>query len=169
MMKSCRPVLKQIMTAGAMITCLLAQAKALASENFNVFSEVYGVVMVDGNPVAGATVERYYRWKQEKVFDKTTTDEQGRYHFPEIVRHSLIWSILPHEARISQSINIYHEGSVYSGWYHVKGNYDRNGELKGRPLKLKCDLRSPEGPHAETQHYGVCSVEKRVVASPKAA
>ena len=129
------------------------------------FSEVRGIVTSGGAPVPGAVVEREYRWTWNKSTstDRVTTGADGGFTLPAIAKNSVLGSILPHEAVIYQTIRISFDGKAHDAWYLIKRNYDTNGELSGRPIRLKCDL-SVE-PHrtdidAEgTGFFGFCDLQ----------
>jgi hypothetical protein len=124
------------------------------------FSEVEGVVVHRGQPVAGATVERSYHWGwKDQTFSSTVaTDASGRFSFPEDSRSSMGGSLLPHEPLITQKILIRHDGRQYEAWIFTKRNYDQNGELKGRKIRLTCDL--DRTPSHTGKVYGICTVEE---------
>ena len=129
------------------------------------FSEVRGVVTRGGAPVSGAIVEREYRWSWNKSTgsDRATTGADGTFTLPPMTKTSLIGSLLPHEAVIYQTIRISVNGKSHDAWYLIKRNYETNGELSGRPIRLKCDLGAE--PHrtdvdAEgTGFFGVCDLQ----------
>jgi len=122
------------------------------------FSEITGVVVKSSAPVQDATVEQEYRWawKDETGKEQVKTDSQGNFSFPAIVRNSFFGSLLPHEPMIRQTLLIKHEGQVYKAWMFDKGNYDQNGELKGKPISLYCDLDEPLSHKGDV--YGICQL-----------
>ena len=121
------------------------------------FSPVHGTVTLGGKPVAGAQVDREFRWgwKDEKATESTKTDAAGRFKFGLIERSSFFGGILPHEISIQQAIFIRHGGATYKAWLLNKQNYDLNGEI-GRPINIVCRLE------AEIKHsgdvYGICDI-----------
>lgn len=125
-----------------------------------IFSEVRGRVLLDGKPVPGATVERTFDWvaKDERGKDSTTTGPTGEFTLPAIERRSLLASLFPHETLIGQTLTVHHAGKSYLAWRFTKRDYQPNGELQGKPLRLVCRLEA-----APTQHdggfYGACDVE----------
>lgn len=139
---------------------LLIQGHAMAfSKSYYLFSEVKGAVFLNGKPVKGAEVEQEYNWhwKKEKKSSVTKTDEQGNFHFPTVTGKSMTAGLLPHEPVIVQYLRIRYEGKEYQGWFHTKHNYDDLGELKGRPIRLKCELTDEPGPHPEIESFGICT------------
>lgn len=125
-----------------------------------IFSAVKGRVLDNGKPVAGAVVEREFRWawKDETGTDKTTTGADGGFTMPAIERSSLLGSLLPHEPVIRQSLTIKHGGKSYEAWLYNKHNYDNNGELAGRALSLVCRLETPPQRRGDGV-YGICEIE----------
>ena len=124
------------------------------------FSEVNGVVTLEGKPVAGAMVIRTARFNSDIYSDSVITDGEGRYHFDAIYTKSLkkITSMAP---LVPQELTITHAGSEYLGWVMNKTNYDMNGEI-GRSMSLVCELTAgttlkklPDGKSID----GICIVE----------
>lgn len=134
------------------------QGNAMAK--MTIFSEVTGRVLDNGKPVAGATIEREFRWAwgDEVGTDKTTTADDGSFHLPRIERSSFWGSILPHEPTIRQTIKIKVNGKTYDGWLYDKHNYDDKGERGGLALKLLCSLENTPQRHGDAG-YGICSLE----------
>jgi len=106
------------------------------------FSPVKGKVVLKGEPVAGAVIERSYdwAWKNKKGHDQTETDQNGEFSLPAIYGTMILGSVLPHEPVIEQTINIQHQGKTHEAWYFHKGEYSEHGELGGGVLDLLCDL-----------------------------
>lgn len=124
------------------------------------FSDVQGVVVLGGKPVPGVEVEQDYHWRWGNVKRTTTvtTDAQGRFQFPEATGRSFT-AFLPHEPVIVQRITLRYQGKEHTGWFMAKHNYDRLGEVPGRPLRFVCDLGTEAGPHPETQTFGICVLQ----------
>jgi len=123
---------------------LLFSTESMAMFDYYIFSEVRGVVVSNGKPVVGARLERSYSWswKNRKGQDETVTNDKGEFYFPEITGFAWLgW--LPHEPVIRQNIQIKYEGKSYEAWFYFKRDYDRNGELGGKPLDLYCSLQAP--------------------------
>lgn len=122
------------------------------------FSAVEGTVLKEGVPISGASVEREFRWgwKDETGTDTATTDAAGKFTLPVIKRSSILGGLLPHEPMIRQTILIRHDGTTYKAWMFDKGNYDLNGELKGRPIRIACRLEAPL--HHSGDVYGICDL-----------
>lgn len=117
------------------------------------FSEVKGVVLHHGKPVANAEVERIHDWKKPKS-EIVKTDEQGRFSFPMAVGRSLLAPLLPFENVIIQMVMIRHNNNTYKAWMSSKRDFDVNSELERRPIIFLCDLESnPE--HHKEKHYGI--------------
>jgi hypothetical protein len=139
------------------IVVLAAQGNAMAS--MVIFSAVSGKVLQAGQPVAGAVVEREFRWawKEENGKDAATTDAAGEFRLPAIERNSLLGSVLPHEPMVRQTILIKHAGKTHKAWLVDKSNYDDNGELKGKPIRLTCRLESQPARRGEV--FGICELD----------
>jgi hypothetical protein len=122
------------------------------------FSSVRGRVLLADKPVPDAAIEREFRWawKEESGTDSATTDANGEFALPAIVRSSFLGSFLPHEPMVRQTILIKHSGKTYKAWMFDKGNYRDNGELQGRPIVLTCRLETEPQHHGEV--YGICEL-----------
>ncbi|MCC5865553.1 MAG: carboxypeptidase regulatory-like domain-containing protein [Wenzhouxiangella sp.] len=86
-----------------------------------------------------------WAWRNLQGQDETTTDEDGFFRFPAVTGNSLTARLLPHEPSVRQRIMAHHPTGPIEIWLARKGNYDDNGELQGRPLRVLCDLADPPG------------------------
>lgn len=123
-----------------------------------IFSAVSGRLTRGGAPVVGAPVRRSFDWAWggETGADATTTDADGRFAFPAIERSSLSAKLAPHQPSIIQTIVFDVAEGAREGWQFQKSNYDRDGELGGRALRLDCELGEPDMRHE--LHYGFCRI-----------
>ncbi len=80
----------RLLRAGMLSVCFFMSGHAMAFGK--IFSDVEGTVLLDGQPVSGAEVERICHWKDEEKLDRVLTDALGRYKFPEITTKSFLWS-----------------------------------------------------------------------------
>jgi hypothetical protein len=99
-----------------------------------IFSEVDGVVLMQGKPVSAAKVVRTADYKDRLYTHTVITDEQGCFHFDDIYRYSLRLS----ETAIHQKIVIHYQDKEYLAWELIKGHENRYGELT--------DPEKPENP-----------------------
>jgi len=136
------------------------------ARTLTLFSEVTGVVLRDGKPVAGAEVERRYiwHWKDQKGSDKALTDAKGEFKFPAITGSTFLGSLIPHEPVVQQSIVIRYSGSEIHAWKYTKHNYEANGEFPGRKLRMRCDLNGQPTYHlvddkAKLGYHGICILD----------
>ncbi|WP_205702603.1 DUF6795 domain-containing protein [Rubrivivax rivuli] len=143
-----------LLLAGLGLT-LATQGTAMAK--MVMFSAVSGKVLQDGKPVAGAVVEREFRWswKSETGTDATQTDAQGVFKLPLIERSSFMGSVLPHEPNVRQTILIKHGGKTYKAWMFDKPNYKPEGEI-GRPIVMTCRLEKEPTHHGDV--FGICEL-----------
>ncbi|MBI3230010.1 MAG: hypothetical protein HYZ45_07515 [Burkholderiales bacterium] len=138
---------------------MFSGANAMASKVM--FSEVQGVVLKNGAPVAGAKIKREYTWAwdNKKVTEDAVSDAAGKFAFSQASKSSFMSGLMPHEPVISQLITISFEGKEYIAWDFRKHNYDNNGELKGKPIKISCELtRKPASSYINDDIYGICSL-----------
>mgnify|MGYP000001615227 CR=1 FL=1 len=152
-------MMKWLWVPAAVLALFGCQEAAMA--RMVLFSAVSGKVLQDGKAVAGATVEREFRWawKDETGTDSATTGNGGEFAFPKVERSSLLGSLLPHEPVVRQSLTIKVNGKAYEAWLLNKHNYDDNGEVEGKkPLRLVCRLEAAPARHAGG-YYGICELE----------
>ena len=135
-----------------------------ASAMFKVclFSPVKGKVVLNGQPVVGAVIERSYdwAWKNQKGRDEITTDQHGEFSLPAIYGTMILGKVAPHEPVIEQTINIQYPGEIHEAWYFHKGEYSENGELRGKLLCLRCDLAVEPKKQGEgmLQYFGMAGI-----------
>lgn len=122
------------------------------------FSEVHGVVLDHGKPVAGAEVERSFRsdWRDIKGVETTKTDSMGRFHFTSYARKSLLVGLIPHQPVTTQDVIIRFEGKIYEAWLAMKYDYEENSELDGVPINMYCDIATK--PDHQGKFYGICRI-----------
>ena len=114
------------------------------------FSEIHGVLLDGGKPLAGARLQRSWHWQNNdtKGSDSTTTDAAGHFHFPMVTARSLLMSILPLEKLVRQSISLTTPEGERPIWEGFKRNYRRGGEIDlfneqpGGSLTVRCDLQA---------------------------
>ncbi|GAA0358921.1 hypothetical protein GCM10009092_23930 [Bowmanella denitrificans] len=137
-----------------------------------IFSAVEGKVMLNGEPVSGARVKRYYEWgniEKENTF-LTKTNDEGRFSFSEINISSLSASLnIISQPTIIQNITIEHEGREYTAWSFFKGNYESGGETGTSPIELYCDLSSEFTKHKlmskRGEYHGICTLKNKAISS----
>lgn len=123
------------------------------------FSAVQGQVLLGGQPVAGARVERSWVWKRpdDTQRDSAVTDAEGRFSLPEVAEKSFFGGLFPHEAFVRQTIVIEHGGRSHKAWMFSKRNYEANGELAGRPIRLRCRLEA-EPSEVAPRVFSICEL-----------
>jgi hypothetical protein len=121
-----------------------------------IFSAVRGQVLQGGQPVAGAVIERTFKWawNDETGTDSATTGADGEFFLPPIERRSWLGALLPHEPEIDQKIVIRHGGKTYPAWSLLKYDYVHHSELKGRPINILCRLEAQALRRGEL--FGIC-------------
>lgn len=151
----------------SMVLAVAGMSEVWAMGRMCMFSAVQGVVTEHGRPVAGAVVERQFKWawKGETGIDRAQTDGEGRFHFGAIWRGSLLGGLLPHEPSVEQEIRIVQGDRSFVAWQFVRDSYQENGELFGQPIRLRCDLSKPARKHVLEHDYvrhsiwGLCDLE----------
>ena len=143
---------KLIMCAAAAALLYAQQVTAMSifkPKDVCVFSAVKGVLLRDGEPLAGVEVLRWGSWKTE-FNDTSITDDEGRFSFPDIYQNSLR-SVLPVEFTASQTMKVVVDGEEDYFWINAKREPEQNAELNGRDIDVVCDLSSEmEGTHTDT-------------------
>jgi len=106
------------------------------------YSEVSGVVTLNGKPVAGAEIVRTATWRDNPYTDTTTTDAQGKFHLDPIFAHSILRKyVLPIEPYISQMMAIHYQGKEHLAWKVSKRGYELNDEFTdNKHHPLTCEL-----------------------------
>lgn len=129
---------------------LFVSLEVLAMSFFNpgktcVFSEVRARLTLNGEPVRNATVIRRWEWKEPRE-DRTVTDREGYFEFPAVYESS-VTRMLPIEIVIGQEIYVVLDDKEEKIWVHAKQSPDENSELKGRPIRISCELSDPMKTH----------------------
>lgn len=142
-------------TVAIAFTVLIATEVPMAfGKTVVLFSEFNGVLVdASNNPQPGVRIVRKWKWK-EPAQDETVTDKDGRFHLPRVTGTSLLASVLPVKAVITQDI-IAHgpEGEVIL-WSAGKLSFEDNSEMDGRPLNFSC--RIDKTPNHDGPYYGTC-------------
>ncbi|MTH95362.1 DUF6795 domain-containing protein [Roseibium sp. RKSG952] len=105
-------------------------------------SRAKGTVTRNSEPQPGMIVTRRVSSLGYDRVQKTRTDWDGVFRFPELTeRYDLTDFLpLPGEVRVDQTIQVENEDGSRSGiWTAHKRDFERNSEL-GYPIKLLCDL-----------------------------
>jgi len=132
------------------------------SSDLVLFSPVSGLVELNGEPVEGATVVHWYKWKDEAFTEQTVTGKSGKFSFPAKTQKSFFWSMFPHNPAIGQELTIKYGDKSYTAWRFKKGNYELNSENGGSPLKMYCELSQSEKAHDISKlsdYFGLCRLE----------
>jgi hypothetical protein len=138
-------------------------AAVLALAKKVLFSAIEGRVVSGGQPVAGAVLERRWKWawNDEQGADQATTGPDGRFAFGAVTRSTLFGSILPHEPQVLQDIDVRHDGRTYEAWRLMKPNYDEGGEMpaarRGEPRRFTCHLDATPGRRIVA--WGLCTLD----------
>ena len=138
---------------------LLLTTNAFGMFKVCLFSPVKGKVVLNGEPVVGAVIERNYDWAwgNKKGSDETTTDQNGEFSLPAIYGTMILGSVLPHEPVIEQTINIQYQEKTHEAWFTNKRlycengelPYSVNGELTYRNIDILCELGDTPQWHEE--------------------
>lgn len=75
------------------------------------FSEITGVITLNGKPVANARLVRTAD-RVGAITDETTTDEKGHFSMPAVYERTIA-KYLPQEFVASQEIHVYLDGTKY--------------------------------------------------------
>lgn len=135
---------------------------------FVLMSEMEGrLVDASGEPAAGVGLVRTWdwAWRNHQGSDETITDANGRFRFPAVTERSMTARLLPHEPNVTQVITAHHGVGETRIWLAVKRNYNDDGELAGRPLRVLCAW--PPCPMRTVSDYSpACALKCRTSGSP---
>jgi hypothetical protein len=144
---------------------LFLTTKSFGMLKLCLFSPVKGIVVLKGQPVVGAVIERSWEFGK-KHSDQTVTDEKGEFSLPGVYSMNLLVKYLPAEVCIYQEIYIRHAGQSALAWHHRKSGFEEFDELqisvffgdgpglKGKPINLYCDLDQEVKNHGGVGGYG---------------
>ena len=126
----------------------VSQVQAMGLIDFftiHVFSDVTGIVTMNGEPVEGAELIRTADHENDKVYtDSALTDKNGKFSFEGISTFSLRPIMLG--TIIRQRIIVKYKGMEYLAWKTVKHNNHLYGELNDvnvknpKKLNFACEL-----------------------------
>lgn len=137
------PRIRRRVVATALLLLVTSTGEAMGIFASKVlFSAVEGRVLLNGQPVAGAEVERSYTWSWNKSegLETVRTDANGAFRFATVRASNALSSLVPHEPVIFQELIIRYQGKKAFAWLYTKHNYDEDGELEGKKLNLECEL-----------------------------
>lgn len=102
------------------------------------FSEMQLEITHKGEPASGAKVWRRVKWQKERT-DEYAADEQGKVVLPEILERSVM-QLFPSEFVVSQALVVTYGDEEYKIWINSKRDPEKNSELDGSDIHLKCEL-----------------------------
>ena len=106
---------------------------------------VQGRVLLDGKPLANAVVSRELQFDKEYV-DKTSTDSDGYFSFPEKnIRSRKPGSL--EEMRTRQVVVVHYQQENYLLWYLTTSSIAPQQAVVQRLASLNCDLTNDEQEH----------------------
>lgn len=163
------PIAFVILGCFALLIGILYQGGFIHQQLF-LSSEVKGVLLEHGNPLAGVKVRQTinWSWSDTSYTTEVTTASDGSFSFPEVRKR--LFLVLPHQPSVRQ--DIYVEEPIYALvygkeftvdtktvkengvsrkmpirkkviilWHYIKGDYTNNSELASRkPIDLICDI-----------------------------
>ena len=139
------------------------------SMKVNLFSEMKGVVTLEGKPVSGASITRTAIPSNDKEYtDSAQTDDAGHFSFGAMETHMFL-KLLPSDSSIHQKIVINYAGQQYLAWKILAASDRPNGELNERDvigtdqeifIDLVCELTASETAKAgayTSAVFGLCT------------
>lgn len=138
------------------------------SMKVNLFSEMKGIVTLEGKPVVGALISRTAIPNDEKEYtDSTKTDSEGRFYFDKMETRRFL-KLLPGQSTVLQKVIIQHADKQYLAWEtfivseRYKGElneWDTIGTDKEIDIDLKCELTAKNIDKSAANHVisGICS------------
>lgn len=125
--------------------------------NLILFSPFNGkALMQDGQPAAGITLERKWKWgwNDKESSDQTITSANGEFSFPAVNESSFLASLLPHEPDVLQTITAFTGKGSIEIWAASKKSYELNSEMDGRPISVTCVVDAE--PSSDGLYWGTC-------------
>lgn len=110
------------------------------------FPVVEGRILLDGEPLSGATVIREATYDEAEI-QEIRTDQEGRFSFPPWTVQSSTPGKPFVEDRLRQVIVARHQGNQYVLWYYVTGRIDGEKVVAEKLKALSCDLKDEELDH----------------------
>jgi hypothetical protein len=104
------------------------------------FSQISGVITLNGKPVANAKITRTVNLNKDKM-DYAYTDENGHFEMPAVFQQTLT-TFLPQEFVAKQDIVVQYNGNSYDIWSGVKRTPEENAEARGKALSVQCELNA---------------------------
>ncbi len=139
------------------------------SMKVNLFSEMKGIVTLEGKPVSGASLTRTAIPSNDKEYtDTAQTDRAGRFSFGPMETHMFL-KLLPSNSTIYQKMTIDYAGKQYLAWKILAASDRPNGELNEHDvigteqevlIDLVCELTAPETAKAgayTSAVFGLCT------------
>lgn len=119
-------------------------------EEVVLFSKMEGHITYKGKPVSNAKIERRVNWKDDiGEKDYFETDDKGYFLLPEI-RENIKLSGLT-QFVVGQEIKVLHKDKEYYIWNMGKMSKNKYGELGGKPINFRCDLKD-DAVRVEVEH-----------------
>jgi hypothetical protein len=115
-------------------------SEELTMKQKTLFSQVDGILLCDGQPIAGVEIEQRCNWLGVDSFHAISkSDSNGVYHFPAI-RSRKSQAAGEKDIFIMQTLIVRLGEEAFDLWRNTKYDYRENGELGGYPLQLRHDL-----------------------------
>ena len=108
--------------------------------------EVKGRILKDGEPVADVEVYRELMYAKHYI-EKTVTDSEGRFSFPEKTIHSREPGKLLGTEHITQSITADYGQKTYLLWRTTSTSRTPEKVIVEKLSHMECDLTNPEEMH----------------------
>jgi len=112
---------------------------------------VHGQVKLDGEPMANLEVYRELFY-EKKYMDKTTTDAEGRFHFPEKNIKSRNPGKLFGETHVTQVLTVDHGQDTHLLWRTSTTRIEPSKVITDKLASLNCDLENSEELHHFQMH-----------------
>jgi len=144
------PLIKLTMVGLALLvilsaTLFLTPQKGIAmslfgeKQNIVIASPIEGTITHKGQPVVGAQVEQFLRWKDEDGETRTVeTDKSGQFQLP--VREDTVKISSLSRFVIHQKITVHYQGEETVIWSLGTAHRELYGELGKKPEGLHCEL-----------------------------
>jgi hypothetical protein len=118
------------------------------------FSEVDGVITLDGKPCVSAKIKQtVFKANSKEITTNNITDDNGYFRFEEVSENKGLLSFIPSEFVVTQRLIIAYDGTEYLGWAYTKRSSEQNSESSNKPFSLVCDLNTPPKMMINTREF----------------
>lgn len=118
------------------------ESNLIKKTKYELTPETKGVLLIDGIPASGADIELVVGAMGETFTHISTTDNSGKFYFPEISKDKLLGPGVFDEQLVSVSIDTEYKGKSVKIWRTVTAGYDFKPFMLDNMTNLTCEIKS---------------------------